>query len=250
MPTRCRARARDWKRAIANCSPTASAPVALQVAGRCLAVDLGLVQRLPRGGACDLRVQRRAAGLGLQAGEGGFFLREPAAQFRAVDRGEDVALLDRVARDHGQVHGAARDGVQGRAVGRDHPSLGGDVAHQVAARHGGDPHAVGIERTAAGRPPRHEPGSGEQEGDAQRAAQQPALSLLLRDAVGEGTVLGGGVADVHAVWSCPDGRVSPSSPPLHAGTVPTANPLIRKQRAAGHGCPRTPMCPPGHGHRG
>ena len=43
-----------------------------------------------------------------------------------------------------QSAGAGRDRVQGRAVGGDHPALGAEIAHQVAARDFGDADARGV----------------------------------------------------------------------------------------------------------
>jgi hypothetical protein len=108
-----------------------AALVALQVAVGGLPFDGGLVGFLARLGAGQGGVQRGTAGLGFQAGQGGLFLGQLAAQFRAVDDRQFLALLDHVTGDHLQVHGAGRDGVQDRAVGGDHPAVGGDVADQV-----------------------------------------------------------------------------------------------------------------------
>jgi hypothetical protein len=175
--------------------------VAFQVPRRGLAVDIGLVQCPARGGARDLGVQRGAAGLCLDAGERGLFLRQPAAQFRAVDLRQRLALFHRVARDHVQADGATGDRVQGGAVGGDDAALRGNVADQVAAPDLGDPHARRIDRTPARAPAGEQPAHDQQQREAGPAPDQPRARQAggaLRG--GNGTILAGGVADAHGAW--------------------------------------------------
>jgi hypothetical protein len=177
-----------------------AALVAFQVALGRHFVDPRLVQQLARGRPRQLRIQRRTAGFGLQAGERRLLLRELAAQFGAVDLGQRLALLDDVAGDDVQRDRAARDRVQGRTVGCDHAAVGGNVAHQVAARDRGDAHAACVEGSAAAAPAREQPRDHQQSRDAHRATDEPrpARARCLRRGAGDGNVLGGGVTDAHA----------------------------------------------------
>lgn len=84
-----------------------TAAVALQVALRGGAIDLGLVQQLARLRAGDRGIEGGAAGLGLQAGQRGLLLRQLAAQFGTVDLGQHLAFFHLVAYHHLQRHHAA-----------------------------------------------------------------------------------------------------------------------------------------------
>ena len=170
-----------------------SALVALQGALGRLALDPGLVQRLLRIGAGDAGIQRGAAGFGFQAGQRGLLLRQLAAQFRAVDLGQRLALGHLVAGDHLQRDHAARHRVQGGAVGGDHAAIGGDVADQVAPGDFGDPQPGAVDRRGAGQPAaRGEHDAGQQQGAA-RGGPYPTAPGRAGLGGTEHSVLRGGV---------------------------------------------------------
>ena len=167
--------------------------VALQIALCRSAIDAGLVKCTLRVGACDLRVQLRAAGGGLKACQRGFFLHQLAAQLGAVNRGQRLATGHLVTGNDGQVHGAGSDGIQRGAVGGDHFAFGTEVAHQVTTGHLRDADPRSIERLRATHPTGRHPCGQQQHACARDDGHDPFA------ATGRGVchalILAGGIAD-------------------------------------------------------
>ncbi len=91
-------------------------------------------------------------GVSAQRGELRLRLRQLAAQLRAVDRGQHVAALHLRAGFHAERDHSLRAREERRMERRDHPSLHGDVALQVAAGDGRKPDGRRIDRAVGARP--------------------------------------------------------------------------------------------------
>ncbi|MNV34218.1 hypothetical protein D3C71_1256280 [compost metagenome] len=171
-----------------------AALVAVQVALCGGAHQAGLVGHLGAGGSGQGGIQCGAAGFGFQAGQGGLFLRQLAAQLRAVDHGQLLALLDHVTGDHLQGDRTGRDGVQHRAVGGDDATIGGDIAHQITAGDFGDAQAPAVERAAGAEPAAGYVANAADHHHGGNGGPEPPPPCGLR-ALGGNLVLGGSVAD-------------------------------------------------------
>ncbi len=194
--------------------------VAFQVALCGSVADLGLFECLARIQARHFRIQLGAIRTSAEAGEGGFFLHQLAAQFGAVDDGERLALLHLVAGYHRELHGTGRDGVERGTVRSDHAAISGEIAHQVATRDGGDAQALGAERARTGDPLRDHPADGHHQQRGARDGHHPARAAPTR-AVPD-FILRGGIAD-HV--------------PGTARRVPVAGGWFFRGRGDGRWCP-------------
>ncbi len=121
---------------------------------------------------------------------------ELVAQARALDRGEQVALPDRVARVARVGHGTGRRRVERRADRGDHRGLCGHVAHELAARDRRDAHALARHRGVARTPRLQQRGERhEDEHEQQPARDQPDPPVVPPARGGRDlAILGGGAA--------------------------------------------------------
>ena len=154
--------------------------VAIDFARRGLAIDRGLVEGLLRGQLLLPVVDAGALDVDAQAVERRLFLLELVVQFRTVDFGQHLVLLDLVAGVHVERDGAGGGRIQRRAHRGDDLALRGDVARQRAAL---DRRRCARSRMLTDAPGRnqtrhrrHDPDQGDEHGGADRADDDPALA--------------------------------------------------------------------------
>ena len=110
-------------------------------------------------------------------------------QLRAVERGEHLALLDRLAGAHRVGDGAGGDGEQGRIDGGDDRTLGRHVTHEVPAVHGGDAQPLARDHLAAVQPGHDEPRQQEQQRERGTGCVPHPVALPVGRGVRDGGVL-------------------------------------------------------------